>query len=48
MNRAHALGREVIPWTIDIPEAVREQLAAEVDGIITSYPTCYAAYCPSS
>ncbi|MDT5223430.1 MAG: glycerophosphoryl diester phosphodiesterase [Mycobacterium sp.] len=39
VDRAHALGLKVIPWTVDDPEAMRQQIAAGVDGIITNYPT---------
>lgn len=37
--RAHALGLKVIPWTVDDAEAMREQIGAGVDGLITNYPT---------
>lgn len=36
---AHALGLRVIPWTINDPTAMRAQIAAGADGIITDYPT---------
>jgi glycerophosphoryl diester phosphodiesterase len=39
VDRAHALGLRVIPWTVDNPDAMRQQIAAGVDGIITNYPT---------
>jgi glycerophosphoryl diester phosphodiesterase len=29
----------VIPWTVDNPDAMRQQIAAGIDGIITNYPT---------
>jgi glycerophosphoryl diester phosphodiesterase len=38
-DRAHALGLRVIPWTINDPDAMRAQIAAGADGIITDYPT---------
>jgi glycerophosphoryl diester phosphodiesterase len=38
-DRAHALGLRVIPWTVDDSDAMRAQIAAGVDGIITDYPT---------
>lgn len=38
VDRAHALGLEVIPWTVDDAGAMREQIADGVDGIITDYP----------
>ena len=37
--RAHALGLKVIPWTINDPDAMRAQIAAGADGIITDYPS---------
>lgn len=39
VNRAHALGLKVIPWTVDDVDAMRRQIDAGVDGIITNYPT---------
>jgi glycerophosphoryl diester phosphodiesterase len=39
VDRAHALGLKVIPWTVDDSDAMRQQIAAGVDGIITNYPT---------
>ena len=39
IDRAHALGLKVIPWTIDDAEVMRLQIAAGADGIITDYPT---------
>lgn len=36
--RAHAVGLTVIPWTVNDPDAIRAQIAAGVDGIITDYP----------
>ena len=39
VDRAHASGLRVIPWTVDDPDAMRAQLDAGVDGIITDYPT---------
>jgi glycerophosphoryl diester phosphodiesterase len=39
VDRAHALGLRVIPWTVNESEAMRAQIAAGVDGIITDYPT---------
>jgi glycerophosphoryl diester phosphodiesterase len=38
IDRAHALGLKVIPWTINDPGAMRAQIAAGADGIITDYP----------
>jgi len=38
VDRAHALGLKVVPWTINDPGAMRAQIAAGVDGIITDYP----------
>ena len=39
IDRAHALGLKVIPWTINDPGAMRAQIDAGADGIITDYPT---------
>ncbi len=39
VDRAHALGLKVIPWTIDDAGVMRAQIAAGADGIITDYPT---------
>jgi glycerophosphoryl diester phosphodiesterase len=39
IDRAHALGLKVIPWTIDDADAMRAQIAAGADGIITDNPT---------
>jgi glycerophosphoryl diester phosphodiesterase len=38
VNRAHALGLKVRPWTIDDAATMRAQIAIGVDGIITNYP----------
>ncbi|HEX7322370.1 MAG TPA: glycerophosphodiester phosphodiesterase [Mycobacterium sp.] len=38
VERAHSLGRKVIPWTVNAPEAMRAQIADGVDGIVTDYP----------
>ena len=38
VDRAHALGLNVIPWTVNEPDAMREQIGYGVDGIITDYP----------
>jgi glycerophosphoryl diester phosphodiesterase len=38
-DRAHALGLKVIPWTINDADAMRAQIEAGADGIITDYPT---------
>lgn len=39
VDRAHALGLKVIPWTVNDADAMREQIGYGVDGIITDYPT---------
>ncbi|WP_231987433.1 glycerophosphodiester phosphodiesterase [Mycobacterium sp. E2238] len=39
VDRAHALGLKVIPWTVDDAAAMRDQIADGVDGIITDFPT---------
>ncbi|MGA7466614.1 glycerophosphodiester phosphodiesterase family protein [Mycobacterium sp.] len=38
VDRAHALGLSVIPWTVDDADDMRAQIANGVDGIITNYP----------
>ncbi|WP_236055375.1 glycerophosphodiester phosphodiesterase family protein [Mycobacterium sp. SM1] len=38
VDRAHALGLKVIPWTINDADTMRAQIAAGADGIITDYP----------
>lgn len=38
-DRAHALGLKVVPWTVNDPGAMRAQIAAGADGIITDYPS---------
>jgi glycerophosphoryl diester phosphodiesterase len=39
VDRAHALGLKVIPWTVDDAGAMRKQIGYGVDGIITDFPT---------
>ncbi len=39
VDQAHALGLKVIPWTVNDPADMRQQIADGVDGIITDYPT---------
>lgn len=39
VDRAHAAGLRVIPWTVNDAAAMREQISAGVDGLITDYPT---------
>ncbi len=39
VNRAHALGLKVIPWTIDDADTMNAQIDAGADGIITDYPS---------
>ncbi|MEZ0383491.1 glycerophosphodiester phosphodiesterase family protein [Mycobacterium sp. pW045] len=39
VERAHAAGLRVIPWTVNDADAMREQIAAGVDGFITDYPS---------
>ncbi|BBZ50743.1 glycerophosphodiester phosphodiesterase [Mycobacterium heidelbergense] len=39
VDHAHSLGLKVIPWTVNDAEAMREQIAYGVDGVITDYPT---------
>lgn len=39
VERAHAMGIRVIPWTINDPAVMNDQIDAGADGIITDYPT---------
>lgn len=39
VDRAHAAGLRVIPWTVNEKSDMRAQLSYGVDGIITDYPT---------
>jgi glycerophosphoryl diester phosphodiesterase len=39
VDHAHSLGLKVIPWTVNEADAMREEIAYGVDGIITDYPT---------
>lgn len=39
VDRAHALGLKVIPWTVNDAAAMRQQIGYGVDGLITDYPT---------
>lgn len=39
VERAHAAGLSVIPWTVNDPAVMRELIAVGVDGIITDYPS---------
>lgn len=39
VERAHARGLKVIPWTVNDEGSMRAQIAAGVDGLITDYPT---------
>jgi glycerophosphoryl diester phosphodiesterase len=39
VDRAHALGLQVIPWTVNDAPAIRQQIGYGVDGIITDFPT---------
>ena len=43
VDRAHALSLNVIPWTINDADAMRAQIAAGVDGIITDDPALLRA-----
>lgn len=38
VERAHAKGMQVIPWTINDEPTMRALMDAGVDGIITDYP----------
>ena len=37
-ERAHALGLEVNPWTVNEEEDIRDTIRAGADRIITNYP----------
>jgi glycerophosphoryl diester phosphodiesterase len=39
VNRAHALGLKVIPWTVNDAATMNAQIDAGADGIITDYPS---------
>lgn len=39
IKKAHADGFKVVPWTINDPDAMKAQIEAGADGIITDYPT---------
>lgn len=39
VDRAHALGLKIIPWTVDDAENMRRQIDYGVDGLITDFPT---------
>ncbi|OBH13275.1 MULTISPECIES: glycerophosphodiester phosphodiesterase [unclassified Mycobacterium] len=39
VDRAHALGLQVIPWTVNDAAGMHEQIADGVDGLITDFPT---------
>ncbi|GAA2900608.1 glycerophosphodiester phosphodiesterase [Nonomuraea rubra] len=38
VRRVHALGLDVLTWTVDSPTAMRRMIAYKVDGIITNRP----------
>jgi glycerophosphoryl diester phosphodiesterase len=38
VQRAHAAGMKVIPWTVDDKPTMRSLIASGVDGLITDYP----------
>lgn len=39
VDRAHAAGLTVVPWTVNDADAMRRLIAAGVDGLITDYPS---------
>lgn len=38
VREAHLAGRQVVVWTVDTPESIRQMIDARVDGIITNRP----------
>lgn len=38
INQAHAMGVQVLPWTVNTPQDMAQLLDWQVDGIITDYP----------
>jgi glycerophosphoryl diester phosphodiesterase len=38
IDSAHRLGLDVVPWTVNDPEALRQVMALDIDGVITDYP----------
>lgn len=43
VDRAHALGLRVLPWTVNDVGVMRAEITAGVDGIITDYPATLRA-----
>jgi glycerophosphoryl diester phosphodiesterase len=43
VERAHALGLAVLPWTVNDPGRMVELVRAGVDGLVTDYPDRAAA-----
>lgn len=39
IKKAHEAGFKVVPWTINDPDAMKAQIEAGADGVITDYPT---------
>ncbi|MFC4250444.1 glycerophosphodiester phosphodiesterase [Sinimarinibacterium flocculans] len=43
VDSAHALGKQVVPWTADSEADIRQLIDMGVDGIITNFPACLLA-----
>ncbi|NKF21735.1 glycerophosphodiester phosphodiesterase [Solimonas marina] len=40
VERAHAVDKQVVPWTVDTLDALTALSAIDVDGLITNFPGC--------
>ena len=41
VDRCHAAGVKIIPWTVNTVKEMREMIALGVDGVVTDYPNIY-------